>query len=37
MEPGKLVEDATIFVMVSQELADSYRVWWKLLWNLLPK
>jgi sugar-specific transcriptional regulator TrmB len=37
MEPGKLIEDATIFVMVSPALAESCRIWWKLLWNLLPK
>jgi sugar-specific transcriptional regulator TrmB len=37
MKPGKLIEDAIIFVMVSQPLAEGYRIWWKLLWNLLPK
>jgi len=37
MEPGKLIQDATIFVMVSPALAESCRVWWKLLWNLLPR
>lgn len=37
MEPGRLIEDVTIFVMVSEPLAESYRIWWKLLWNMLPK
>jgi hypothetical protein len=34
--PGKLKDDAIIFVMHSPELAASYRVWWQLLWDLLP-
>lgn len=34
--PGKLAEDATIFVLYSPELAQSYRTWWKLIWDLLP-
>lgn len=35
--PGKLSEDATIFVLHSPELARSYRVWWRLIWDLLPE
>lgn len=34
--PGKLREDATIFVLHSPELAESYRVWWQCVWDLLP-
>lgn len=34
--PGKLADDATIFVLYSPELAESYRVWWQLIWDLLP-
>ena len=34
---GKLDDDLTIFVMVSPELAESYRTWWKLIWDLLPE
>ena len=33
---GKLEDDLTIFVMVSPGLAESYRTWWKMLWDLLP-
>jgi hypothetical protein len=34
--PGKLGENTTIFVLHSPELANSYRTWWKLIWDLLP-
>lgn len=34
--PGKLREDATIFVIYSPELAESYRTWWRCMWDLLP-
>lgn len=33
---GKLDDDITVFVMVSPELAESYRTWWKMMWDLLP-
>ncbi len=33
---GKLEDDPTFFVMVSPRLAESYRTWWKLIWDLLP-
>ena len=33
---GKLEDDPTFFVMVSPRLADSYRTWWKIMWDLLP-
>jgi len=35
--PGKLREDATIFVLYSPDLAESYRIWWKCIWDLLPE
>lgn len=37
LEPGKLRDDVTIFVMVSPGLAESYRAWWKCMWELLPQ
>lgn len=36
LELGKLRDDLTIFVMVSPGLAESYRTWWKCLWESLP-
>jgi predicted DNA-binding transcriptional regulator len=33
--PGKLLDNVSIFVLHSPELANSYRTWWKLLWDLL--
>ncbi|MBM3228212.1 TrmB family transcriptional regulator [Candidatus Peribacteria bacterium] len=37
LELGKLRDDLTIFVMVSPGLADSYRAWWKCMWEQLPE
>jgi hypothetical protein len=34
---GKLEDDLTIFVMVSPRLAESYRTWWQMMWDLLPE
>lgn len=34
--PGKLLDNVTIFVLYSPELAESYRVWWQMIWDLLP-
>lgn len=34
---GRLDDDVTIFVMTSPELAEGYRTWWKMVWELLPK
>ena len=34
---GKVEDDLTIFVMVSPRLAQSYRTWWKMMWDLLPE
>lgn len=36
LELGKLQDDLTIFVMVSPGLAESYRTWWKCMWDQLP-
>lgn len=33
--PGTLLDNVTIFVMHSPELADNYRVWWKMIWDTL--
>ncbi len=30
---GKFNSDITIFVIVSQELADSYRTWFEMIWD----
>lgn len=34
---GKIEDDLTIFVMVSPRLAESYRIWWQMMWDLLPE
>ncbi len=34
---GHVEDDITIFVLVSPCLAESYRTWWKMIWELLPK
>ncbi len=33
---GKVEDDLTIFVMVSPRLAESYRLWWQMMWDFLP-
>lgn len=33
---GTMPENVTIFVIVSRELAESYRTWWRLIWETLP-
>ena len=35
-DPGKVDDDVAIFVMVSAEVAESYRSWWRYLWDTLP-
>ncbi|MBI3619344.1 hypothetical protein HY213_04925 [Candidatus Peregrinibacteria bacterium] len=35
LELGKLRDDLTIFVLVSPGLAESYRTWWKCMWEKL--
>lgn len=34
--PGKLLDDVSVFIIQSPKLAESYRVWWKLVWDMLP-
>ena len=34
---GKIEEDVIIFVIVSPPLAEAYRTWWKMMWDLLPE
>lgn len=36
LEHGRWTDDVTVFVTVSPKLAEAYRTWWKLLWDLLP-
>ncbi|TSC58405.1 MAG: TrmB family transcriptional regulator [Candidatus Peregrinibacteria bacterium Greene0416_19] len=36
MEVGTMSDDLTIFVIASPNLAESYRKWWKVLWDSLP-
>lgn len=33
---GNFGEDGTIFVMVNPELAETYRTWFRLIWDLCP-
>ena len=33
---GNFGEDGKIFVMIHPELAETYRTWFKLIWDLLP-
>ncbi|PIR53182.1 hypothetical protein COU76_02510 [Candidatus Peregrinibacteria bacterium CG10_big_fil_rev_8_21_14_0_10_49_10] len=35
-EVGKWSDDLTIFVLASPDLADGYRKWFWMIWNLLP-
>ena len=30
-------DDVTIFVMVSRPMADAFRTWWKMIWEMLPE
>ncbi len=34
---GNVGEDVTIFVMINPELAETYRTWFKLIWDLCPR
>lgn len=34
---GHIEEDVTIFMIVSPRLADTYRTWWQMMWDLLPE
>lgn len=31
---GNIGEDVTIFVMINPELAQSYKTWFKFMWNM---
>ncbi len=37
VEVGNVGEDVTIFVMVNKELAETYRTWFKFIWDFCPK
>lgn len=34
---GRMAEDIVFSVIVNQNVADSFRTWFKLMWNLLPE
>ena len=34
---GNFGEDGTIFVMINKELADTYRTWFEMVWDLIPE
>ena len=34
---GKITEDISIFVIVSQPMASSYKTWFKCLWDFCPQ
>jgi predicted transcriptional regulator len=36
MEVKKLGNDMTIFVLASQDLAEDFHAWWKVMWDLVP-
>lgn len=36
VDVGNVGEDVTIFVMVNPELAETYRTWFKMIWDLCP-
>ena len=36
VDVGNFGEDGMIFVMINQELADSYKTWFKFMWDLCP-
>ena len=33
---GDFGEDGSIYVMINRDLADSYKTWFRLIWDLLP-
>ncbi len=37
LKVGMLPDDATIFVVVSKPLAESFRMWWQMIWDMLPE
>ncbi|MCX6741081.1 MAG: hypothetical protein NTY61_01645 [Candidatus Parcubacteria bacterium] len=36
IDVGNFGEDGTIFVMINKELAESYRTWFKFMWDMCP-
>ena len=36
VDVGNFGEDGTIFVMINPQLAETYRTWFKLIWDLCP-
>ncbi|EKD67433.1 MAG: hypothetical protein ACD_48C00410G0001 [uncultured bacterium] len=34
---GNFGEDGTIFVMIHPKLAETYRIWFQMIWDLLPE
>ncbi len=37
VDVGNFGEDGTVYVMINKQLADSYRIWFQLIWDLLPE
>ena len=37
LDIGNFGEDGSIFVMINSELAETYRTWFQLIWDLCPK
>jgi len=37
VDVGNVGEDVTIFVMINPELAETYRTWFKMIWDFCPK
>ncbi|MFA5994996.1 MAG: helix-turn-helix domain-containing protein [Patescibacteria group bacterium] len=36
VDVGNVGEDVTVFVMINHELAESYKTWFRMLWDLCP-
>ncbi len=36
VDVGNFGEDGTIFVMINKELAETYRTWFKMIWDFCP-
>jgi len=34
---GNIGEDATLFVMKNKELAETYKTWFRMIWDMLPE
>ncbi len=33
---GRIDDNVTIFVMINKELAETYKIWFRLIWDLVP-